>query len=85
MVLHDFDYPINQAEDEGKEDCELPKELARLLKQEEKAIQPHQEEVEVINLGIDEDKKEVKIGATLQDTVKIRLIELLRGYVDVFA
>ena len=40
---YDFDNPIYHAEEEGKEDCELPGELARLLKQEEKVIQPHEE------------------------------------------
>ena len=39
MAHYDFENPIYQAE----EDCELPDELARLLRQEEKAIQPHQE------------------------------------------
>ena len=28
---YDFENPINQAEDEGEEDCEVPEELARLL------------------------------------------------------
>jgi hypothetical protein len=41
--LYDFDNPIYHAEEEGEEDCELPEELARLLKQEEKVIQPHEE------------------------------------------
>jgi hypothetical protein len=85
MVQHDFDCPIYQAEDEVGEDCELPEELARLLRQEEKVIQPHQEDVEVINLGTEEDKREVRVGAALQDTVKTRLIELLHEYDDVFA
>ena len=40
---YDFECPINQAKDEGEEDCDIPGELARLLLQEEKAIQPHQE------------------------------------------
>lgn len=77
MVLYNFDCPINQDEDEGEEDCELPEELAKLLTQEEKVIQSHLEDVEVINLGTEEDKKEVKIDASLQDVVKTRLIELL--------
>lgn len=38
-------FPINQAEDNGKKDCELPTELARLLEHEQKEIQPHQEPV----------------------------------------
>jgi len=39
----------------------------------------------VINLGTEEDKKEVKIGASLDPTVKKQIIELLKEYVDVFA
>ena len=53
MVAHDFDNPVYQAEEENDEDCGLPEELARLLRQEERVIQP-QESVEVINLGTDE-------------------------------
>lgn len=33
--------PINHAEDDGGEDCELPTELAMLLEEEQKEIQPH--------------------------------------------
>lgn len=40
--LYDFDNPIYHAKEEGEEDCDLL-ELARLLKQEEKVIQPHEE------------------------------------------
>lgn len=48
-------------------------------------LQPHQERVETINLGTEEAKKEVKIGATLGADIKERLIKLLQEYVDVFA
>ncbi|KAI5441255.1 hypothetical protein KIW84_010638 [Lathyrus oleraceus] len=68
MAQYDFDNPIYQAEEESEEDCELPAELARLLKQEERVIQPHQEELETINLGTEDDKREIKIGATLEDS-----------------
>lgn len=46
---------------------------------------PYQESLEIINLGSEECKKEIKIGANLQDDVKKGLIELLHEYVDVFA
>ena len=54
---YDFKYPINQAEDEGEEDCEIPGELSILLMQQEKAIQPHEEPVEVINLVLRQTRK----------------------------
>ena len=64
---------------------EIPKEVSRLLEREENAIQPYKEPLEVINLGSEEDPKEVKIGALLNPDVKSRLIELLKEYVDIFA
>lgn len=51
MVPYDFDNPINHAEEDCKKDYELPEELARLLRQESKVIQLHEESVEVVNLG----------------------------------
>ena len=82
---YDFKNPINLAEDEGEDDCEVPGELARLLQQEERAIQPHEEPVEIINLGTEEDRKEVKIGANLELSVKQRLTQMLHDYMEIFA
>ena len=48
---YNFENPINQAEDEGEEDCDVTGELARLLQKEERAIQPHEEPFESVNLG----------------------------------
>lgn len=42
MVSYDFDIPINHAKEEGGDDCEVLDEIARLLEQESKVIQPHQ-------------------------------------------
>ena len=56
-----------------------------MLEHEKDTIQPYREPLEVINLGSDEDKKEVKIGALLSSQVKSQLTDLLRAYVDVFA
>ena len=74
MAFYDSEDLIYQAEDEGEEDCEVPGELARLLQQEERAIQPHEEPMDTINLGTEEDRKEVKVGANLEPSVKERLI-----------
>ncbi|XP_058729317.1 uncharacterized protein LOC131601500 isoform X2 [Vicia villosa] len=86
IAYYDFDNPIYQAEEEAYEDCDLPDELARLLKQEEKkVIQPHQEAIEMVNVGTKEQVREVKIGAALENSVKRRLIAMLKEYADIFA
>ncbi|KAI5448306.1 hypothetical protein KIW84_015650 [Lathyrus oleraceus] len=59
-VRYDFENPIYQAEDGSEEDCEVPGELARLVLQEEKTIQPHEESIEIVNLGTEIDKREVR-------------------------
>ena len=38
-----------------------------------------------MNLGIEEDKKEVKIGANLELSVKQWLTQMLHDYVDIFS
>ena len=85
MAFCDSENLIYQAEDEGEEDCEVPWELSRLLQQEERTIQPHEEPVDTVKLGTEEDKKEVKVGANLEPSVKKRLTQLLHDYVEVFS
>lgn len=63
----------------------IPEELAKILKQEEKMIQPHQEPVDVINMGTGEDIKEVKVWSSFEQSVKKKLVRLLQEYVDVFS
>lgn len=81
MVPYDFDNLINHVD----EDCELPKELARLLKQESKVIQLHEEEVEVVKLEPEEEANKFRVGSALQDDMKTKMVKLLREYMDVFA
>ena len=83
MLPPNFESPVYEAMVE--EDEEIPDEIKWMLEQERKAIRPHQEEIEVINLGTEEDKKEIKIGALLDARVKVRIVELLREYPDIFA
>ncbi|GAU44160.1 hypothetical protein TSUD_399820 [Trifolium subterraneum] len=78
-----FEFPVYEAEEE--EDEGIPDEIKRLLDQEKKVIQPHEENVELIDLSSGEGKKEIKIGASLEASVKERVIVLLREYVDIFA
>lgn len=41
--------------------------------------------MDVINLGTEENKKDVKVGAGLNDEIKKIFVELLREYANVFA
>ena len=67
------------------EDNDLPPDLLRLVAQDEKQILPHQEVTEAINLGIEEERREVKIRTTLSLATRKELIYLFREYSDVFA
>ena len=71
-----FECPVYGAEEEYYD--EIPEEVSRLLEREKNSIQPYKEPLEVINLGSEEDPKEVKIGASLHPDVKSGLIELLK-------
>ncbi|XP_058758232.1 uncharacterized protein LOC131631452 [Vicia villosa] len=83
MPFPNFEFPVFEAEEEEEE--EIPDEISRLLKHEERAILPHKEPLEKINLGSEEDKKEVTIGSLLDADIKSKLTDLLKEYVDVFA
>src|ERR1043165_5755118 len=83
MLSPNFEIPSKVAEEEVEE--AIPDEISRLLKHEEKIIQPHKEPLETINLGSEENRKEVSIRALLDNDVKSKLIYLLKEYVDVFA
>ena len=83
-IWYNFDALINQAEEEDEKDIELSKELERVLEQKEYIISC-QESIEFINLGTKKDPKEIKLGATLEESVKERLIKLLHEYVDIFS
>jgi len=83
MLPPNFEFPVYEAMVE--EDEEIPDEIKWILEQERRVIQPHQEEIEIINLGTEEDKKEIKIGVLLDATVKERVIVILKEYADIFA
>ena len=56
-----------------------------MVEQDERQILPHLEVTEAINLGTEEEKKEVKIGIMLSPAIRKELIDLLEDYSDVFA
>ena len=59
------------------ENDDLPPDLLRLVEQDKRQILPHQEITKAINLGTDEERKEVKIGITLSPATRKELIDLL--------
>ncbi|XP_052735520.1 uncharacterized protein LOC128197506 [Vigna angularis] len=83
--IPDFGRPVNNTEDDCDDDPEPPPELLRLVEQECKEMKPHQEDVEVLNLGNEDEVKEVKIGTAMKTEVKEKLCVLLREFRDVFA
>ena len=46
---------------------------------------PHQEETELVDLGIGSGKREVKIGTGITAPIREELIILLKDYQDIFA
>ena len=67
------------------DELDLPPEMQRLLAMEDKQILPHQEVTELVNLGTNDEKKEVKIGSSLDPSTKKEIMDLLRKYEDIFA
>ncbi|KAL4368658.1 hypothetical protein GQ457_05G027580 [Hibiscus cannabinus] len=60
----DFGQPMcsKEIENYDKEECELPNDLLMLIENKEKQILPHKEELEILNLGTEDERREVKIG-----------------------
>ena len=71
--------------DEYDENCEPSPELLRLVEQEAREIKPHQEEIEMVNLGDEGEEKVIKIGGGLSAEMKYRLFTLLKEFKDIFA
>ena len=76
---------MNQTEDEGDEEVGLPSELERMVAHEDQEMGPHQEETELVDLGIGSGKREVKIGTGITAPIREELIILLKDYQDIFA
>ena len=51
----------------------------------EREVKPHQEETKVVNLGVDGERKEVKVGTCMSADIQDELVTLLRDYQDIFA
>ena len=76
MAFSDSEDLVNDAEYKGDEDYEVSGELARLLQQEERTILPHEELLETINLGKEEDIKEVRVGSVVPQNFPSHFIKI---------
>ena len=81
----DFEQLINQSEEGEDEDWRLPTELKSMVEQENREVKPHQEETEIVNLGVGEERKEVKVSTGMSTYILDELVALLRDYQDIFA
>ena len=72
----DFERIENQAEDED-EDLGFPPDLERMVAWEDREMKPHQEETEIENLGVGDEKKDVKVGMGMTTPVQDELVVLL--------
>ena len=48
-------------------------------------MKSHREEMEIINLGVGEERKEIKVGTDMTTPVRDELVVFLRNYQDIFA
>ena len=84
----DFERASYISETDFEEDIDelgLPPKMLRFLTIEDKQILPHRESTKLVNLGIDDEKKEVKIGSSLDSSMWKEIIDLLKEYADIFA
>ena len=65
----DFERVANRPEVEEDEDAGFPLELERMVAQKDREMKPHQEETKIVNLGVVEERKEVKIGTGMTTLV----------------
>ena len=77
ISLSDFDFArmsyVSETDfEENIDESDLPLEMLRLLTIEDKQILTYQEIIELINLGTDGEKKEVKIGSSVDSSTKKR-------------
>jgi len=56
-----------------------------MVEQEDGEVKTHQEEMEIVNLGVGKERKEVKVGTGMSTHIRDELVALLRDYQDIFA
>ncbi|RDY12620.1 hypothetical protein CR513_02556, partial [Mucuna pruriens] len=82
-----MDEDPSQTDESIKDDDAEIKALVKIekwIEWKKPKFQPWAEELKIINLGDEKEKKEVKVGKQMPPDLKIELMELLKEYVDIF-
>ena len=82
LNLDDSYDTIHMHNEVTSDDDEASYAFSKMLEYSEKGMEPHEEVVEVINLGTEELKREVKM---VDNPERGALIALFKEYMDVFA
>jgi len=48
-----------------------------MVEQEDREVKPHQEETKIVNLGVGEERKKVKVGTSMSTNIRDELVALL--------
>ena len=81
-VLFDDADTIDMHENEDSDDEGSTQIFGKMVESDEKNMVPHEEVIDIINIGAKEDKKEIKV---VESPEKENLVNLCREYVDIFA
>ncbi|RDX81756.1 hypothetical protein CR513_37529, partial [Mucuna pruriens] len=73
---YDIDDLVNQTDEESTNLGSLV-ELERILERKNQEIQPHKENIGSINLGLEKEKREIKMGKSMWEDVRQNLVSLL--------
>ncbi|XP_073223495.1 uncharacterized protein [Cicer arietinum] len=60
ISLHNLNHLVSQTEKDNEEDYEPPLDLLRAVERETQGIMPFEEPIEIVNLGTEEGRKEIK-------------------------
>ena len=82
LNLNDTQDTVYMHDDETSDDEEASHTFSKMIESNERRMGPHEDIIEIINLGTNESKKEIKM---VDNPEREALIQLFKEYVDVFA
>ena len=80
--LNDAQDTVYMHDDEASDDEEASYVFSKMVESSERGMRPHEDVVDIINLGTKESKREITM---VNNSEREALIQLFKEYVDVFA